>query len=155
MHQVRVAKNNEKISEIQFERQMLDLVAQAQRTYWDLFFSAEDIKVKQRSVDLAAKTLSDNQIQVQIGTLAPIDIVQAESEVANRKLQFVTSTYTEIQTQDAVKKLITSQGDPGTVLAKLMPMQGVRKPALTLDVMSDCSEGHRENLRRRGSRRPR
>jgi outer membrane protein len=126
--QIRAAKNNEKISEAQFERQLIDLVAQAQRSYWDLVFSAEDIKVKQRSVDLAQKTLSDNQIQVQIGTLAPIDLVQAESEVANRRVQFVTSTYTEIQTQDQVKKLVTSQGDPGTIMAKLMPVQGVRKP---------------------------
>src|SRR2546426_12498460 len=127
--QIRVAQNNQKISETQFERQLIDLVAQAQRSYWDLVFTAEDIKVKQRSVDLAQKTLSDNQIQVQIGTLAPIDVVQAESEVASRRLQFVTSTYTEVQTQDQVKKLITSQGDPGTILAKLMPMQPVQKPA--------------------------
>jgi outer membrane protein len=126
--QIRVAKNNEKISESQFEQKLIDLVAQAQRSYWDLVFSAEDIKVKQRSVDLAQKTLSDNQVQVQIGTLAPIDLVQAESEVANRRVQYVTSTYTEIQTQDQVKKLVTSQGDPGTIMAKLMPVQGVRKP---------------------------
>src|SRR6185295_3798257 len=97
---IRVARNNEKISEIQFERQLLDLVAQAQRSYWDLVFAAEDIKVKQRSMDLAQKTLSDNQIQVQIGTLAPIDVVQAESEVANRRVQLVTSSFTEVQTQD-------------------------------------------------------
>ena len=127
-HLIRVAKNNEKMSEVNFEKQMMDLVAQGQRSYWDLVFSAEDIKVKQRSMDLAQKTLSDNQIQVQIGTLAPIDLVQAESEVANRRVQYVTSTYTEVQTQDQVKKLITTQGDPGTILAKLTPMQGVRKP---------------------------
>jgi len=127
-HLIRAAKNNEKMSEVQFEKQMMDLVAQGQRSYWDLVFSAEDIKVKQRSMDLAQKTLSDNQIQVQIGTLAPIDLVQAESEVANRRVQYVTSTYTEVQTQDQVKKLITTQGDPGTILAKLAPMQGVRKP---------------------------
>jgi outer membrane protein len=127
--QILAARNSEKISEIQFERQLLDLVAQAQRAYWDLVFAAEDIKVKQRSVDLAQKTLSDNKIQVDIGTLAPIDLVQAESEVANRNVQFVTSTYTEVQTQDLVKKLLTSQGDPGTLLAKLTPMEGVRKPS--------------------------
>ena len=61
---IRVAQNNEKISETQFERQLIDLVAQAQRTYWDLVFTAEDVKVKQRSMDLAQKTLSDNEIQV-------------------------------------------------------------------------------------------
>jgi len=126
---IRIAQNNEKISEVQFERQMIDLVAQAQRSYWDLVFTSEDIKVKQRSTDLAQKTLSDNQIQVKIGTLAPIDLVQAESEVANRNLQLVTSSYTEAQTQDIVKKLLTSQGDPGTILAKLTPVDGVRKPS--------------------------
>ncbi len=125
---IRAARNNERMSESQFEQRLIDLVAQAQRSYWDLVFAAEDIKVKQRSEDLAKKTLSDNQIQVQIGTLAPIDIVQAESEVANRHVQSVTSTYTEVQTQDQVKKLLTSQGDPGMVMAKLMPVDGVRKP---------------------------
>src|SRR5206468_1607935 len=79
-------------------------------------------------MDLAQETLSDNEIQVRIGTLAPIDVVQAESEVANRRVQYVTSTFTEVQTQDQVKKLITSRGDPGLVLAKLMPAQGVPKP---------------------------
>jgi outer membrane protein TolC len=128
LHSVHVAQINQKISNTQFERQLIDLVAQAQRSYWDLVFSAEDIKVKQRSVDLAQKTLSDNQTQVRIGTLAPIDVVQAESDVATRQLQLVTSTYTERQTQDQVKKLITNQGDPGMVLAKLAPMQGVRRP---------------------------
>jgi outer membrane protein TolC len=132
--QIRIAQNNQKISETQFEKQLMDLVAQAERSYWDLVFAGEDIKIKQRSMDLAQKTLSDNQIQVRIGTLAPIDLVQAESDLANRRVQYVTSTYTEVQTQDQVKKLITSQSDPGLVLAKLIPSQGVRTPEAS-DVM--------------------
>src|ERR1051326_350813 len=132
--QLRIAQNNQKISESQFEGQVMDLVAQAQRSYWDLVFAAEDIKIKQRSMDLAQKTLSDNQIQVRVGTLAPIDLVQAESDLANRRVQYVTSTYTEVQTQDQVKKLITSQSDPGLVLAKIIPSQGIRMPETT-DVM--------------------
>ena len=133
-HLVHVAQNNQKISESQFEKQVIDLVAQAERSYWDLVFAAEDIKIKQRSMDLAQKTLSDNEIQVRIGTLAPIDLVQAESDLANRRVQYVTSTYTEVQTQDQVKKFITSQSDPGLVLAKLMPSQTVRMPDAS-DVM--------------------
>src|SRR5881296_2104963 len=101
MRSIRISQNNQKISETQFERQL---------------------------IDLAQKTLSDNQIQVRIGTLAPIDVVQAESEVANRRVQYITSTYSEVQTQDQVKKLITSQGDPGLVLAKLIPSQVVPRP---------------------------
>src|SRR5262249_18776373 len=51
-HQIRIAQNNKDISEIAFERQVIDLVAQAEKTYWDLVFTAEDVKVKQRSLDL-------------------------------------------------------------------------------------------------------
>jgi outer membrane protein len=133
-HLIRIAQNNQKISESQFEQKTMDLVQQAERSYWDLVFAAEDIKIKQRSMDLAQKTLSDNQIQVRIGTLAPIDLVQAESDLANRRVQFVTSTFTEVQTQDQVKKFITSQVDPGLILAKLTPSQGVRMPDAS-DVM--------------------
>ena len=43
-------------------------------------------------------------------------------------MQFVSSTYTEVQTQDQVKKLITNQGDPGMILAKLAPAEGVHMP---------------------------
>src|SRR5437870_13173190 len=57
--QIRVAQNNQKISETQFERQLIDLVAQAQRGYWDLVFAYEDIKVKKRCMDVAMKRISD------------------------------------------------------------------------------------------------
>ncbi len=126
--QIRIAQNNESISRIQFEQQVINLVVQAQKTYWDLVFSAEDIRVKQRSMELAQKTLSENQIQVNIGTLAPIDLVQAESEVAFRREALVVSTFAQTQSEDQVKKLITSQSDPGMVLARLAPMQPAKRP---------------------------
>ncbi len=126
--QIRVARNNQKISEFQFERQLIDLVTQAQQLYWDLVFTAEDLKVKQRSMELAQKTLSDNQIQVEIGTLAPIDVVQAETEVAARREQLIISSYTQSQSEDKIKKVITSQGDPGLVLARIAPMESARRP---------------------------
>ena len=127
--QIRIAQNNEKISETQFERQVIDLVTQAQKTYWDLVFTAEDLKVKQRSLDLAAKTLADNRIQVEIGTLAPIDVVQAESEVATRNEQLVVSGFTQKQIEDQIKKLVTNVSDPGMVLASVSPAEAARRPA--------------------------
>jgi len=128
-NQIRIAQNNQRMSEAQFESQVIALVTTAQKTYWDLVFTAEDLKVKQRSLELAQKTLSDNTIQVNIGTLAPIDLVQAESEVATRREQLVVASHTGTQIEDQVKKFVTSQGDPGLVLAKLSPTQPVRRPA--------------------------
>jgi outer membrane protein TolC len=134
-HQIRIAQNNQKISESQFERTVIDLVTQSQKTYWDLVFTAEDIKVKQRSLDLAQKTLSDNRIQVDIGTLAPIDVVQAESEVATRNEQLVVATYTQKQIEDQVKKLVTNVADPGLVLASVQPAETIKRPSAG-DVLS-------------------
>jgi len=128
---IRIAKNNQDISQVQFEQQVINLVVQAQKAYWDLVFNAEDIKVKQRSMNLAQKTLSDNQVQVNIGTMAPIDLVQAESEVASRQEALIVSTYTQTQSEDQVKKLITAQADPGMVLAHLLPVQPMKHPEPT------------------------
>lgn len=131
---IRIAQNGLKMSEVQFEIQVIDLVVQAQRLYWDLVLERENQKVRQRSLDLAQKTLQDNRRQVEIGTLAAIEVVQAESEVASRQEQLVVTNFTEDQIEDRIKKLITTTADPGLVLAQLTPVDPVRRPAAS-DVM--------------------
>jgi outer membrane protein len=126
---IRLGRNNVNLSEVDFELQMIDLVAAAQNLYWDLVYQREDIKVRKASLDLAEKTLADNKRQVQIGTMARIEVVQAESEVAQREEQMVTTTYTADQIQDRVKKLITNLGDPALVLADLLPVNAPPPPS--------------------------
>jgi outer membrane protein TolC len=128
MRQIRIARNNESISELQFERQVIDLVAQSEKAYWDLVFAAEDLKVKQQSLDLANKTLDENRKQVTIGTLAPIDVVQAEREVAQRNLEYVAAGGTLLLTEDQIKRLISNKPDPGMTLAKITPMDPAHGP---------------------------
>lgn len=125
---IRVAQNNKTISEAQFETQVIDLVTRAQKSYWDLVFTAEDLKVKQMSLDLAEKTLRDNERQVEVGTLARIDLVQAKSQVASRREELIVSDYTQTQIQDQIKKLLSKQPDPGLVLAKVSPTQSLERP---------------------------
>jgi outer membrane protein len=126
---IRIAQNNKSISEIQFETQVIDLMTQAQRTYWDLVFVAEDIKIKKASVELAERTLRDNQAQVDAGVMARIDLVQARSQVATRNEDLLVSNYTQMQIEDQVKKYLSTQPDPGLVLARLTPTQAVLAPA--------------------------
>ena len=132
---IRIARNNRGVSEIEFETQMVDLVTQAQNLYWDLVYQREDIKVRQQSLAFAEKTLSDNKLQVKIGTMAPIDVVQAEAAVAQRNEQMVTTSYVENQMQDRVKRLMTNLPDPALVLAQLNPVDPPRGPA-TGDIMA-------------------
>ena len=128
MRQILIGQNNEKISEIQFETQITNLLAQAQKTYWDLVFAGEDLKVKQRSLDLAQRTLDENQMKVEIGTLAPIDVVQTRSEVASRREQLVVSTYNVTTAEDQIKKLTSGDKDPSMFLLRLQASESPRRP---------------------------
>ena len=127
--QIIVGQNNEKQSQIQFETQITSLIVQAQKSYWDLVFAAEDLKVKQRSLDVAQQTLTENQQKVEIGTLAPIEVKQTQSEVANRRQQLIQSTGSLVQNEDLIKKMISGETDPSLFLIKLATQDAPRKPA--------------------------
>jgi len=127
-NQLKVLQNNLGISRIELERQVIDLLTQAERTYWDLVFTYEDLKVKQRSMDLAQKTLSDNRIQVDAGAMAAADLVQSETEVATRQEDLINSRYSQVLVSDQVKKYVTNGPDPGLVLVRIAPTQAVPKP---------------------------
>ncbi|HLW55477.1 MAG TPA: TolC family protein [Candidatus Angelobacter sp.] len=97
------AKNNKKITEEGFRNQVITTVSQIENIYWDLVNAYEDFKVKERSLGLAQKTLSDNQKQVEIGTLAQLDVVRAESTVASAEQDLIVSK-TNLQLQQLVTK---------------------------------------------------
>src|SRR6185295_14911157 len=84
--------------------------------------------VQQRSLELAEKTLSDNQHQVQAGTLAPIEVVQAEAQVASRQEQIYVASYGHDQMQDQMKRLITRSADPALALTRIDPIEAIHQP---------------------------
>jgi outer membrane protein TolC len=127
--QIIVGQNNEKLSAIQFETQITNLIVTAQKTYWDLVFAAEDLKVKQRSLELAQQTLTENQTKVQIGVLAPIEVKLSESEVANRQQQLIQSKGSVVTNEDQIKKLVSSETDPSLFLIGLTTRDAPRRPA--------------------------
>ena len=128
---IRVAQNNKTISEVQFERMVIDLVTQAEKSYWDLVFAAADIKIKQDSLALAERTLKDNERQVEVGTLARIDLVQSRSQVSTRREELIVSNFTQAQIQDQIKKVFSREQDPGLVLARISPTQDANAPTAT------------------------
>jgi outer membrane protein TolC len=129
MRSIIVGQNNEKMSETQFEIQVTNLLVEAQKTYWDLVFATEDLKVKQRSLDVAEITLDQNKSKVEIGILARIEVKQTESEVANRRQQLIQSTGSVTTSEDQIKKLISSETDPRLFLVRLATQDLPRKPA--------------------------
>jgi outer membrane protein len=123
-----IARNNKDISDYVFAERLIALVNLVQKLYWDIVFAREDIKVKQRSLDLATKTNEDNKRQVEIGTLAPIEVVQSESEIANRKEELIRAQYSLEQFDDQMKKYISSYGDPAQISARIEPLDKTLSP---------------------------
>lgn len=124
---IRTAKNNREISDISFRDQVITTVSQIENIYWNLVSGYEDLRAKQRALDLANKLLSDNQKQVQIGTLAPIEVVSAQSEVAARKQDLIISqTNLQLQQLQIKNALTRNTSDPLLTEAEVIPTDTMR-----------------------------
>ncbi len=130
--QIRIARNNREVSDLAFKQQVIQTVSQIQNLYWDLVSYNEDVRVKQQSLALSEKLYNDNKRQVEIGTLAPIEIVRAEAEVAARQ-QDLTASITLVQQQETlVKNAISKNGvaDPRLADAHIIPTTRISVPTV-------------------------
>jgi len=98
---LRIARNNREVADLLFKQQVIQTVSQIQNLYWDLVGFSQNVSVVQQALELAQKLYADNKRQVEIGTLAPISIVQAEAEVAARQ-QDLTLAQTQVQQQEVI-----------------------------------------------------
>jgi outer membrane protein TolC len=127
---IRVARNNMKVADLTFKLQVITTVAATINLYWDLVSFNQDVAVKQKAVDLAQKLYEDNKKQVEIGTLAPIEIVRAEAEVA-RTQQDLTVSQTQLLQQEAIIKNALSRNgiaSPAVADARIIPTDQIRVP---------------------------
>src|SRR5882762_5914391 len=113
---IQIAKNNREISDVAFRLQITSTVDQIENMYWDLVFAYENVRVQQEQLAFAQKTLSDTQKQVQIGTLAPIEVVRAQSTVATNQ-QTLTLALTNLELQQLLMKNALSRTLVDPVLA--------------------------------------
>jgi outer membrane protein TolC len=128
MNQILQAQNTEKISEAALELQLTSLMVQAQNSYWDLVFAEQDLTVKQRSLERAQIELEQDRTKVEIGTLAPVDVVQTEGQVANVSDQLVQSQSAITTAGDQLKKLVSSEKAPSLFLVNLRALESPLHP---------------------------
>ena len=110
--QILVARNGERISRNQFEVQVMDTVRDVEFAYWDLVFAIRDLDVARRSLGLAEDLLRNNRIQVEVGTMAPIDVLEAQAEVAVRDETVILAEELIRVTEDILKRLINDPEAP-------------------------------------------
>jgi len=108
---LRIAKNNQKISDAAFKLQVVTTVTQIENMYWDLVAAYEDEGVKQRSLDFAQQTLDSGKKQLALQAIPAMDVMKDEAEVASRE-QDLTIAKTTLQFQELlIKNALTKNLD--------------------------------------------
>jgi outer membrane protein len=102
--------------------------AQVRNAYWDLVFGIDNVAAARRNLELSSKLVSDNRAKVEIGTMAPIDVVQAQAEEATRRQALVTAEATRRTNELALKRLIVGGTDDDLWNATIEPTD---RPATT------------------------
>src|SRR3984957_4187194 len=148
---IRIAKNNREISDVGFRLQIITTVDQIENMYWDLVYAYENVRVQKEQLAFAERTFSDTQKQVQIGTLAPIEVVRAQSTVASDQ-QTLTVALTNLQLQQLLMKNALSRSlvDPALADAEVIPTSTMelatqQSVVPTQDLVSDALS-HRPEL---------
>jgi outer membrane protein len=107
---IRVAKNNIRATDYVFQQQLINTVANVVQLYWNLVSSNQQVEVQKRAVDVSQKLYDDNKKQVEIGTLAPIEIVRAEAQLATSQQALVAAQSTALQYETVLKSAISRNG---------------------------------------------
>ncbi len=107
---IRVQRNNVKVSMLQFQQQLIQTVSAALNLYWDLVSFHADVNARTREVSTAQQLLEGNRKQVEIGTLAPIEVTRAESQLYTSQQDLVTAQTNLLQQETILKNYLTRNG---------------------------------------------
>jgi outer membrane protein TolC len=144
-----LARNNLAASEAQLEKSLMDTIYSAEQAYWNLVYAIEDLKVKQQSLELAQELLEKNQRSVEIGTLAPLDVLSAESEVASRKADIIAAQAAVKNAEDQLKTLMNMSQEEEKQYASIVPVDlpAVEKKEISLDEAISIALANRPDLK--------
>jgi len=109
--QLAISVINREVSEESARATVAQTLANVRNAYWDLVFSQSAVEVARRATELADKLVEDNQARVEVGTLAPLDIVQAQAEAATRRQNLAAAEATAQTAELALKRYIVSGTD--------------------------------------------
>jgi outer membrane protein len=102
-----IAKNNRKLAEMVFAQQAITTVTNAINAYWELVYARESVRVQQQAVAVSEKLYNDNMKQLEIGTMAPLDVTRAESQLATDRQNLIVAQTTQFQNEQTLKNAIS------------------------------------------------
>ncbi|MGP0564819.1 MULTISPECIES: TolC family protein [unclassified Nitrospina] len=140
-----IARNNLSISQYDFKNQVIDILTSAENVYWDLVFSQEDLKVKQQSVQRARDLEQRVKAQVEVGTMAPLEILQAQSEVASREEAVINAEKLIQDNEDNLKNILNIAFDSEKGTKNIQPLDAPQyDPQAKVDLNHAISQALRQ-----------
>src|SRR5438132_1969686 len=126
---IRIAKNNRKIADWAFTQQAITTITNTIAAYWELVFARENVRVQQQAVTVAEKLSNDNKKQLEIGTMAPLDVTRSESELATDRQNLVVAQTVQLQDQQTLKNAISKNPlAPNFVNVEIIPTDLPSRP---------------------------
>ena len=105
--QILIAQNNLTISKEDFRRQIITITSRVQQAYWDLVFRRQDLEVQKQQLVLAQQLLDQIRKQVAVGTLAPLDVLQAETNIARNEERILVVDNAMRAAEDRLKRVMS------------------------------------------------
>ena len=128
---IRVQKNNQKVTDLQFQQQVIATVSAILNLYWDLVAFRQDLESRARELETARQLLEDNRRQVSLGALAEIEITRAEAAVYTAQQDLLVSQTNLLQQETVLKNALVRSGVTGAGLSsvRVIPLETIALPA--------------------------
>jgi outer membrane protein len=129
---IRIAQNVRKIADWAFAQQAITTITNTIVAYWELVYARANVKVQQQTVATAQKLYEDNKKQLEIGSLAPLDVTRSASEVASDTQQLVLAQTVQLQDEQTLKNFISKDPMAANIInVEIIPTdQPTQPPAI-------------------------
>jgi len=146
--EVILAQKNFDVAQKQYEAAIIETIYLVQEAYWNLVYAVENLKVKQYSLQLARDLLRKNQKEVEVGKLAPIELLNAEAEVASREADIIQAQGMVERAEQVLRNIINLEADQEKAGLKIVPVdQPVFSPRqISSEKALEAALAHRPEL---------
>jgi len=131
---VRTAERNRQIADVQLEQAVVVTRVQVRTAYLNLIGAIEGLKVAQQNLELSRESLRNNKSRVEVGTMAPIGIIEAEAEVASNEEAVIIGEGSVSTAEDALRALIFDPARPDYWQVKIQPTDAIQQQATEVNV---------------------
>ena len=126
-----ISKNNRRIADLAFAQQAITTITNTINAYWELAYAIENVKVQQQAVTVSDKLYNDNKKQLEIGTMAPLDVTRAESELATDRQNLIVAQTAQLQQQQVLRNAISKDPmAPNVANVEIIPTDKPTPPAI-------------------------